>query len=732
MEKCKMKNVRLRRFNSHSSVCNWVIVAILACTFYDLAIAQDADRIDFRNDLIPMFTKHGCNAGACHGAAIGRGGFKLSLYGGDPQSDFEAVVRQMNGRRVNLSKPDQSLIFLKPTEYVEHGGGAIFDDESDSAQLVIDWIQQGAGSESRRNLSSVEITPKKHIAKSIGASVALRAVARYSDGTSRDVTRWTIFSAEDPSAVDVDPESATSKVLRRGRHIVVARYLSKVVPIELIVPLTDSTVDLSDEPRHNFIDDEILESLATLGLTPSPTCDDATYLRRVYLNLTGRLPLAERVNEFLEDSRPDKRKTLVDELLQAEEFNEYWTLQLAKLLRIRPQRDDSQGALTYHTWVADQIKDDVGYQQMARELIMASGDTHESGPANFYRTVSGQREQAEFASELFMGSRLRCANCHNHPLDRWTQDDYHGLAAIFAKVDRGRVVGQKPNGQTIHPRTLEPAIQRIPGKQFLAENATDGRRQLADWLTDSSNPYFAKAIVNRLWKQMMGRGLVEPVDDFRDTNPATHPALLDKLAEDFQSNGYRLRHTLRLIANSATYARSADATIENKDDDRFYSHAARRPLEAEVLSDAISDVLGIATRFGNEPDGTRAVMLINPNTPSRTLDILGRCGREESCENTAGAIDGLPQKLHLFNGALLNARISAEGSRLNQMHSSGKRPMEIVNAFYLTALNRPPSDEEREHWEGQLTQLESNDDQRAFLDDFVWGLMTCDEFVTNH
>ncbi len=363
---------------------------------------------------------------------------------------------------------------------------------------------------------------------------------------------------------------------------------------------------------------------------------------------------------------------------------------------------------------------------------MATGDTHESGPANFYRTDSGQREQAEFVSELFMGSRLRCANCHNHPLDRWTQDDYHGLAAIFARVERGRVVSAKPSGQTIHPRTLEPAIQRIPGERFLADDATDGRKQLADWLADSSNPYFAKAIVNRLWRHMMGRGLVEPVDDFRDTNPATHPALLDKLAEDFAANDYSLRHTLRLIASSATYARSANATAENKDDDRFYSHAARRPLEPEVLADAISDALGVAGKYGNEPDGTRAVMLVNPKTPSPALDILGRCGRAESCESSAGAIGGLPQKLHMFNGALLNARIAVDGSRLKQLHSSGKQPMEIVNSLYLTALNRHPSEREQEHWKGKLATLKTTDDQRAFLEDFVWALMTCNEFVTNH
>ena len=423
---------------------------------------------------------------------------------------------------------------------------------------------------------------------------------------------------------------------------------------------------------------------------------------------------------------------LVDALLQSEEFNEYWTLQFAKLLRIRPQPDDDQGALTYHKWVAEQIKNNVGYRQMARELILASGDTHESGPANFYRTVRGQRELAEFASELFMGSRLRCANCHNHPLDRWTQDDYHGLAAIFAKVDRGRVIGDKPNGKTLPPRTRAPATQRIPGKRFLAENATNGRRQLADWLTEPSNPYFAKAIVNRLWKRMMGRGLVEPVDDFRDTNPASHPTLLDKLARDFELNGYELRHTLRLIATSTTYARSANATVDNRDDNQFYSHAARRPLEAEVLSDAISDVLGLATKYGNSPEGTRAVTLVDPRTPSLALDILGRCGREESCETETRAIGALSQKLHLFNGALVNSRIAAEGSRLHQMLLAGDEAMAIVDALYLAAFNRRPSTEEQQHWDAQLTKTKSPDEQRAFLEDFVWGLVTCEEFVTNH
>ena len=691
--------------------------------------------VDFENDLIPVFTRYGCNAGACHGAAIGRGGFKLSLFGGNPRADFDAIVRQLEGSRINLTRPEQSLIILKPTESITHGGGERFDLDHDATKLLLKWVRQGARLVTRRTLKRVEISPKKHVGNSLGQPIALRATAHFSDGSSRDVTRWTVFQPEDSSAVRIDPESARSRVLRRGRHIVVARYLTEVVPIEFIVPLTDSHVDLAAEPRRSFIDDEVLDSLTTLGLPVSPIADDASYLRRLTLDLTGRLPTVARVRAFLADANPKKRQALADELLGSEAFTEYWTLQLATLLRIRPQsgevEGDSQGAATYHEWLAEQIRRGVGYDQLARSVIRASGDSHEYGPANFYRTTGDPRKQAEFMSELFMGSRLRCANCHNHPLDRWTQDDYHGLAAIFARIDSGRVIEINPSGRVIHPRTLETAVPRIPGEQFLPRTIVDGRDELAKWLTSPDNPFFARAIVNRLWKRMMGRGLVEPADDFRATNPATHPVLLDKLAGDFAGNGHKLRHTLKLIAGSASYARSANATPVNKSDDRFYSHAIRQRLEPEVLADAISDVLGVAERYGDEPSGTRAVTLVNPKTPSLSLDILGRCGRDESCESSA-APGGLPQKLHLFNGPLINARIGVPGSRLSRLVAAGTSPAEIVDQFYLVALSRHPTDRETQHWKKQLDAITTADGKREFLEDFVWGLLICREFVTNH
>ena len=489
----------------------------------------------------------------------------------------------------------------------------------------------------------------------------------------------------------------------------------------------------SSESTGTSIDGEILKLLSTLRLPVSPAANDATFLRRVTLDLIGRLPTLDAVTAFLADSGKNKREMLVDALLGSDEFNEYWTLQLAKLLRIRSEGGNTQGAFAYHQWLAQQIREGIGYDQIARSVILATGDSHEIGPANFYRTVGSAGEQAEFMSELFMGARLRCANCHNHPLDKWTQDDYHGLAAIFAKIEaNGQVIKVKPSGEVIHPATREKAKPRIPGDRFLPTDVADGRTELVDWLTGTDNPYFAKAVVNRLWKAMMGRGLVEPVDDFRSTNPATHPELLMELADDFVAHGYDLRWTLKRIALSAAYARSANTLPQNATDDRFYSHALQKPLESEVLADAISDVLGVPDVYGNEPEGTRAVSLFDPNTESDALDILGRCGRETSCESSAGATDGLQRKLHLFNGDLLNARIGVPDSRLDRLVSIGKSPMEIVNEFYLAALSRHPMDTEQQFWAQHIDVSASANSQRAILEDMVWSLLTCNEFVTNH
>lgn len=695
-----------------------------------LAASPDASNpsIDFDTRVIPVLTKAGCNTGACHGAAAGRGDFRLSLYGSDPEFDHRSIAFELEGRRVNLANPDESLLLLKATESINHGGGPRLEFEGPGVKLLQQWIDEGASRKSSTPLKQFSVQPRSTVLSGVGETIDLQAAAEFSRGDLDDVTKWTVFTSEDPAAVEIDSETGSARAIRRGRHIVVARYLDHVVPIEIIVPLSHDSVDLDDEPRSNFVDDHILQTLEVLRLPVSPQADDAAFLRRLTLNLTGRLPTLKMQDEYLRSKDSNKRRQLVDRLLSSDDFTEYWTLRFAKLLRIRSQPGDAKAALTYHSWLKKQINDGVGYDQFARELLTASGDTHQVGPASFYRTVSGPREQAEFTSEFFMGTRLRCANCHNHPLDRWTQDDYHGLAAIFAKVKQGRIIQVAANGEVSHPRTGEAAVPKIPGERFLDEQ--DGRSGIAEWLTDSRNPFFAKAAVNRLWKAMMGRGLVEPTDDLRATNPATHPLLLAELAEDFVRHGYDLRHTLRVIALSNAYGRTSQAVPENQSDDRFYSHAFSKPLEPEVLADAIADVSGVFDQYSNHPAGTRAVSLFDPKIASETLEVLGRCSREESCETNGEASGGMTLKLHLLNGPLLNQRIASTEGRLSKFLTAGVSTEEIVARFYRLALCREVSVAEREFWREKLAA--SSGEDREVLEDFLWSLLTCREFVTNH
>lgn len=738
-----MKVIQIILITLVLTLCGYLVQTVTNANEYQTPNQSSVanDFVDFENDLIPIFTKFGCNAGACHGSAAGRGEFKLSLFGGNPQADYKSIVRQLAGRRINLMHPEQSLVILKPTAQTNHGGGHVLDENGEAARLLRNWIQQGASYEKLRRLERVEISPQKQVIADLESPIKLYADAHFSDGTKRDITRWTVFTPEDSSAIEIDVSTAIAKLNRPGRHIILARYLTEVLPIELIAPLNNAeihnnpnTVEKSQPSTSTdtIIDGEIHKLLSILRLPISGTIDDATFLRRVTLDLTGRIPTTDAVKAYTADTSRKKRENLVNKLLESNEFNEYWTLQFAKLLRIGAKERNTQGANVYHQWLSNQIREGVGYDKIVRAVILASGDSHEIGPANFYRTVNGPREQAEFMSELFMGVRLRCANCHNHPLDKWTQDDYHGLTAIFAKIEEEQVVKVKPSAEVIHPATREKAIPRIPGEEYLPIDITDGRGELVEWLTSIDNPYFARAIVNRIWKAIMGRGLVEPVDDFRSTNPATHPELLTALADDFVKHGYDIRRTLRLIALSDAYARSSHALPENRSDNRYYSHAVKKPLSPEVLADAISDVLGVPDSYGNEPIGTRAISLVNPNTESDALDILGRCSRETSCENADEAIDGLQRKLHLFNGDLLNARIGVKDSRLDKLITQNKSPMEIVIDFYIAALSRYPKDSDIAFWDQHIDFNMSAASQQAVLEDMVWSLLTCNEFVMNH
>lgn len=711
-------------------------------TFLFVAVLfAEADRpLDFDTDILPILSKAGCNAASCHGAAVGRGGLKLSLFGGNPAADYSAIVHELESRRVNWLRPAESLLLLKPTGQVDHEGGLRFDYDSSAAGAITDWIGQGAKRLSRK-IVELELTPSTVVATEIPATFSVAVKAKFADGEVRDVTDVTVFQVSDAEAI-VERPGGSFRVLRRGRHHLIVRYLGHVKSLPVTVPFDNGLHDevhavLNGENRHrsdrrppgNWIDNHIDASLADLRLPPSGQADDATLLRRLTLDLIGRLPPPELVTSYTADSDPAKYSRLVDRLLESPEFSEYWTYKLAKWLRIGGNNRDTAALNTYYQWLRNSIERRRSLAELAAELVLGEGDTHQVGPANFYRSASDARQQAELFSEVFLGIRLRCANCHNHPLDRWTQDDYHGLAAIFARVERGRIVREVDFGDVVHPRTSQAAVMRIPGKRYLNDDE-QGRRALAAWVSDEQNDQLARAFVNRLWKSMMGRGFVEPPDDLRATNPATHPELFTRLSRDFADGGFELRHTLRQIAMSAAYRRSSRGSEWNRHDRLFYSHALTRPLEPEVLADAICDVTGIPESFANYPSGTRAVTLVDPQVPSIALDVLGRCPRRDSCEGTDPSTrTGLSAMLHLTNGPLVNRRLSDRAGHLSRMIGAGERPEAMIREFYVRALSRLPSEDERQFWH---QQLDDTREPRQTLEDFVWALLMSQEFGTNH
>ena len=683
--------------------------------------------VHFETEIIPLITKAGCNSGACHGAAAGRGGFHLSLLGSDPGADYEAMVQALEGRRINHAHPERSLVFAKPTGQLDHGGDVVIPEESAAAKRLLAWIREGTPRGEPRKLTSLEVEPRRMLCEQLPDVVPIKVTARFNDGPEEDVTDWTVLSPSDPASVQID-EQHRAHVTRRGQHVVIARFLDRVVPIQLNVPLSDSRVDLSAEPRRGFIDEYILRQLSELRVPVSPQASDVVWLRRISLDLTGRLPDPTLVDSFVADTANDKRSRLVEALMKSDAFADYWTLRFAKLLRMHSLPNETEGLQAYSGWLHEAIAKDARMDEMASQLLTATGDSHVIGPANFGRMVGDARSHAELVGQFFLGMRLGCANCHNHPFDRWTQDDYHGLAAMFAKMDRSRQVQLTARGAVTNLRTNEPAVPRIPGTRNLAEEG-DHREAIVEWITANDNQYFARATVNRLWKAMFGRGLVEPTDDLRATNPATHPELLSKLADDFAANGYRIRHTLKQIALSYAYGRSAEAVDGNELDDRFYSHAIRRSLEPEVLVDAIADVTGVAFQKTGQRE-SRAVELIDPLASSPTLDVLGRCNRAGGCEEITSGRAGLPAQLHLLNGELINRRLASEQGRLRQMIDAGKSNEMIVTEFYLRGLSRHPTNDEISRWQERLGS-EDRAERIRKLEDFVWSMLNSQQFREN-
>ena len=680
---------------------------------------------DFETEVLPVLTKAGCNSGSCHGAAIGRGGFRLSLLGYDPALDHETIVHEFAGRRANLAKPDKSLLLAKPTRQLPHEGGHKLAADGEGYRLLREWLAAGAPATRGRSLRKLEVTPPTQTLRQVGAAFAVQVFAHFSDGVRTDVTRWTVFTPADPAALRCSSNGEVT-ALRRGQHTVMLRYLGEVGCVTVQVQLGDEAIT-GERPRANFIDDHVNRTLDQLRLPHSPAADERTLVRRVHLDLLGALPTPAEVDAYVADRRPGRYERLLDRLLAKPEFVAHWAAKWGDLLRIESRRLQPQGAAAFHEWVRTQVQEKAPLDRMARELVLALGDGHRVGPANFSRVPGDAGAHAEFVSQVFLGVRLQCANCHNHPFDRWTQDDYHGLAAVFAGLSRGQEIRLQERGETIHPRTGKPAVPRLPGKAFVT-GAGDPRAAFADWLTAADNPHMARAAVNRLWADLMGRGLVEPVDDHRATNPPTHPDLLSALASDFVAHRFDVRHTIRTIVSSAAYRRSALATGSNRTDDRFYSRALVRPLPPAVLVDAVSTVTGVAEKLGDQPAGTSAVALGDSRIASQPLDLLGRCNRDASC-NAAPSAGGLPLTLHKINGPWLNAKVAHADGRLHRLLR--ETDDQIVTTLYQTALGRPPSIAEQAHWRNKLAPLRGPERTQA-LEDFLWALLNSSEFTTNH
>jgi hypothetical protein len=704
---------------------------------------QPPESPSFETDVIPVLSKAGCNSGACHGAAAGRGDFRLSLFGADPQADYDMIVHALEGRRINRRDATISLLLQKPSEQISHGGSRVLEEDSDEFQLLETWIRSGARRGISRQVIRLSVTTPGNDACNVAAGgtyqmtttlaarVPFLVTAEFSDGSSEDVTSKTVFTSTDPTAVWM--EDSTAVILRRGQHVVIARFLNQMIPIQFLVPISDQIVDLSARSRGNFIDDQVVDLLTKLNIPTSASATEAEWLRRVTLDLTGRLPDPDAATAFLNDSTAEKRERMVDTLLHTEGYGDLWTLRLSHLLRLHSLPNAPRLVSAGSTWLKQQLMQDVGWDSIARDVLTATGDSHETGPAGFSRMPRDARDHAELAASAFMGVKLGCANCHNHPLDRWTQDDYHGFAAIFARLDRDQNVRILSRGAVTNLRTGEPAIPRIPGVRFLNERELSGdyRVVAATWLTKDDQPLFAKAIVNRLWQAMFGRGLVEPVDDLRDTNPASHPELLNRLANDFITHNFSLKHMLKQMALSQTYSATRDTVPGNEQDDRFYSHAFHRPLLPEVLFDAIADVTDVHSDIPGQLTASRAVTLVDPLTPFPAVDVLGRCTKADDCGEAPTNTTTLTAQLHLLNGDLLNSRIAHPDGRLHRLIANGRSDSDIVIEFYRTAWAIPPTDEQLARW---LKQLQSDDPQERQhrLEDFVWSLLSSHEFQTNH
>ena len=702
--------------------------------------------ISFVNDVLPVLSKAGCNAGACHAKPAGQSGFRLSVFAYDPMADYRAIVKEVRGRRVFPGAPAESLLLKKPTMAVEHGGGPRLKRSSQAYQLIEKWVAQGMpyGRKDEATLARVEVIPKEgRYARR--AAQALRVTAHYSDGSTRDVTSLADFSSNEKSVAAVDEVGSVTTGEEAGETVVVARYMGMVDVSRVTVPPDDLLPDsfYAGLPANNYIDRLVYDRLKTLGLAPSESCTDAEFLRRASLDVAGILPTPEQARGFLADTDPHKREKLVDQLLAHPNYADHWANKWADLLRPNPFRVGVKSVYVLDQWLRESFRQNKPYDRLAREVLLARGSTHRDGPAVVLRDRREPADIATLVSQVFLGVRMECARCHHHPNERWSQEDFYQFAAFFGQLGRkgqgisAPISGESehiwfaPGGTVRHPvsnEAMKPKALDAPAEQLDPKH--DPREALAAWVTRPDNAFFARAAANRVWAELMGRGIVHPVDDFRASNPPTNPALLDALAKDFADHGYDLKHLIRTVMRSRAYQRSSVSDARNARDTRNFSRWYRRRPAAEVLLDAVADVTGVRdTLQGAAPDG-RAVRAWNYRIDSDFLDAFARpnASADPPCErDPTGSV---VQALHLMNSSQLAGKLSGAGGRAAALAASPRAPAEIVTELYLAAYARFPTADELAVATGAFAEPGAT--RQSATEDVLWALLNSAEFVFNH
>ncbi|RLT04352.1 MAG: DUF1549 domain-containing protein [Planctomycetota bacterium] len=728
--------------------------------------AASPSAVYFGTEVVPILTKLGCNGGGCHGKATGQNGFRLSLFGFEPEFDYEAIVKESRGRRLSLAAPDQSLLLAKATATMPHGGGRRLAVDSHDYQILRQWISQGAPapSEDDPHLVRVEITPHQQIMHS-ESSLQLHVTGAFSDGTSRDVTLQAIYQSNEVGIATVTNSGLVQTSLQHGLFSVMARFGEQLATFHAAVPFASEPTQLAainaeldkikaqllrdaESPRewnNNSVDSHLFNQWRQLGIVPSAVADDATFLRRVTLDIIGTLPSDSEVTEYLTAPRSDKRQALINRLLERPEYASYFALKWADVLQNRgagySTSKQRAGTTLFAEWIRDSLEANKPYDQFVSEILTATGSQNENPPAIWYRTVRKPAEYVESVAQAFLGVRVQCAQCHHHPTERWSQSDYYGLAAVFSRVGRkggfadaevptDEMIFLKESAVVLHPRTgkiLKP--QPLGGNEFSLGLHDDPRVSLARWMSAGDNPFFARTMVNRMWAHFMGRGIVHPIDDARSTNPPSNPELLDGLAQDFISSGYDLKQLIRVIANSYAYRLESAPHAGNVGDTQTFARFYPRRMPAEVLLDGISQVLDVPTNFDSVPPGTRAIELPDENVAANFLDVFGRPLRMSACECERVDAPALTQALELVNSSEIQRKLTEKTGYAEQLAISDKSPEILAREIFLRVFARHPRPEELN---AATLFFAAEPDRGEACRSLLWSLLATNEFMFNH